>query len=302
MDNENNSAAAAEEVTQVTGGQEPEIAAPAESADAEGEKAQEITEPAGATGETQTKPMSSEERHQQAQARREAQQLEAQRRQDAEIDRRVQEEIDRFVAKQQKTNPKTGKLITTKAEYDEVQADARRQKREDALKKAGLDPSVIEEMINEHPDVKAAKAAQAEAKAAKNRYDKLTREEAAREELRKIQRIDPNIKCAEDLMAHPKYAEIRRLVQENNHTIADAFDIATKNDRATQAQVRAQSSAAAVKGSKTHMVAASGSSTGGNEIVSVPAHIAAMYRKDNPRLNDEQIRAKYGAYLRFIKK
>lgn len=299
MENENNSAAVTEEVTtEVTGANEQEVAAPAEAETAEGANEQEVAEPAGAEAPTE---MSAEERHQQAAARREAQSFERQRRMDDEVDRRVQEKMDAFVARMERVNPKTGQLIKTAQEYEEVQAETRKRKRDDKFKRAGIDPADIEEMINEHPDVKQAKAAQAAAEASRQRYDQLAREEEAREELRKIQKIDPNIRDGKDLMAHPKYAEIKKLVNEHKHSIAEAFDIATKGDREAQAQARAQSSAAAVAGSKAHMVSSAGTGTAGGEIVAVPADIVKLYRKSNPKLTDDQIRAKYGAYQKIKK-
>lgn len=299
MENENNSAAVSEEVTtEVTGANVQEPAAPAETETAEGANVQEIAEPAGASV---TEPMSPEERHQQAAARRDAQRMESQRRMDEEISRRAQEKMDEFVARMGKVNPKTGKVITTQAEYDEVEAAQRRRKRDDKLKRAGIDPADIEEMINDHPDVKGAKQAQAAAEASKAHYEKLAREEAAREELRKIRKIDPNIRSVEDLMGHPKYAEIKELVQKNNHSISEAFDIATKGDRDAKAQARARDSAAATAGSKAHMVSSAGTGTAGGEITAVPAEIAALYRRDNPKLTDDQIRAKYARYEKLKK-
>lgn len=299
MENENNSAAVSEEVTtDVTGANAQEVAAPAETETASGANAQEVAEPAGTEASNE---MSPEERHQQAAARRDAQSAQRQRQMDEEINRRTQEKLDEFVARMGKVNPKTGKVITTQAEYDEVEAAQRRRKRETELKKAGIDPATIEEMINDHPDVKGARQAQAAAEASKAHYEKLAREEAAREELRKIRKIDPNIRSVDDLMGHPKYAEIKELVQKNNHSISEAFDIATKGDRDAQAQARARDSAAATAGSKAHMVSSAGTGTAGGEITAVPAEVAALYRKDNPRLTDEQIRAKYARYEKLKK-
>lgn len=295
MENENISDVVVEEVTEVTGANEQETAAPEENAAKAGEKEQEVTDPAGAA-----EPMSTEERHQQAQQRRDAQRLEEQHRFDAEVDKRVQERLDKFVAQMGKVNPKTGKIIETQAEYDEVQAEARRRKRETELKKAGIDPATIEGIINDHPDVKGARKAQAAAEAAKQHYDKLAREEAVREELRKIQKIDPNVKTPKDLMAHPRYGDIRKLIQENNHSISEAFDIATKTDREARAQARALTSAAAVAGSKDHMV--SSANAGGADVVAVPADVAALYRKQYPGLSDDEIRAKYARYKKIAKK
>lgn len=299
MEHEINSAVEAEEVTEVAGAREQEVAEPAESANTESVKEQEVTEPAGETSESE--PMSAEERHQQAAARRDAQRAESLRQMDEEVNRRAQEKMDEFVARMGKVNPKTGKVITTQAEYDEFEAAQRRRKRESELKKAGIDPATIEEMINDHPDVKGARQAQAAAEASKARYEKLAREEAAREEMRKIRKIDPNIRSVDDLMSHPKYAEIKELVQKNNHSVSEAFDIATKGDRDAQAQARARDSAAATAGSKAHMVSSAGTGTAGGEITAVPAEVAALYRRDNPRLTDDQIRAKYARYEKMKK-
>ena len=245
------------------GEREQEVAEPAAETEA-GEREQEVAEPAETTDEG-TQEQTPEERHAQAEARRRRQSEEREQELRKEYEAKFQAQKDAFYAELKKVNPYTNKPITTEAEYLEYAAETRRRDREQEFKKAGINPETIEQMINEHPDVRAAKEAAEEAKRAKARFDKLSEQQAVKAELKKISQIDPNVKTAEDLMHHPQYAEIKQLVTGHNHSISEAFELATQKTRDAQVQARSRDSAAAVQHSKSHMVATKSSGSAAEE-------------------------------------
>ena len=264
-----------------------------------GEREQEVAEPAETTDEG-TQEQTPEERHAQAEARRRRQSEEREQELRKEYEAKFQAQKDAFYAELKKVNPYTNKPITTEAEYLEYAAETRRRDREQEFKKAGINPETIEQMINEHPDVRAAKEAAEEAKRAKARYDKLSEQQAVKAELKKISQIDPNVKTAEDLMHHPQYAEIKQLVTGHNHSISEAFELATQKTRDAQVQARSRDSAAAVQHSKSHMVATKSSGSAAEEYV-IPPETLKAYRKAYPSLPDSDLRKKY-AKVQKIKK
>ena len=280
------------------GEREQDVAEPATETKA-GEREQDVAEPAETTDEG-TQEQTPEERHAQAEARRLRQSKERERELREEYEAKFQAQKDAFYADLKKVNPYTNKPITTEAEYLEYVAETHRRDREQEFKKAGINPETIEQMINEHPDVKAAKEAAEEAKRAKARFDKLSEQQAIKAEIEKISRIDPNVKTADDLMHHPQYTEIKQLVSEHNHSIAEAFELATRKTREAKIQARSRDSAAAVQNSKSHMVATKSSGSMAEEYT-IPPETLRAYRKAYPSLSDSELRKKY-AKVQKIKK
>lgn len=290
MDNEALSVEGTEEVTAPESAKEQEAAAPAAETEA-GANEQEVAEPAEPS-ENGTSTQSPQERHAQAEQRRRRENDEREQALRQEYESKFQKQKDAFYAGMKKVNPYTNQLITTEAEYLAYEAESRRREREQEFKKAGINPETIEQMINEHPDVRAAKAAAEDARASKERYDRLAKQQVIKDELRKISKLDPNIRTPQDLMNHPRYGEIKQLVAEHNHSIAEAFELATQKDKDAENQMHSRANAAAVSNSKGHMVA---SSTSGNQAdeYTVPPETLRAYRKAYPGLPDAELRKKF---------
>lgn len=280
------STAAEPEQASAEGEREREIADPA----AEGEKGREITDPAATDGQ------SAEERHRNAEARRRAQQEEHERKLAEDVEQRTQKKLDAIIASMGKKNPYTGKLITNQAELEAYTAESARRRREDELKAAGLSEETLRQIIDAHPDVKAAKDAAAKMESARKAYTRAAQEESLKDEIRKISRIDPNVKTAQDLINHPKYQSIKKLVKENNHGLAAAFEMATEADRhALETERTAQASARAAAG-KNHLVSSKSSGAAGQN-VTVPPEVMAGYRARNPRITAAEAAKKYERFL-----
>lgn len=286
-----NAAAPAAAVEETAGANEQKVA---ESA-ASGGEVREVAEP-GAQGGTNTVEQSPDERHRQAEARRKAER-ESDR---AQIRKEIEEEnakhMDAFVASMGRVNPYTKKPIKTMAELKEYNDTKAQREREEKLSKLGLSSEDFDALVNNHPTVRAAEEALASINEQKAQLASATRNEELRAELAEIQKIDPNIKDPLDLMNHPMYSEVKRLVQENNHSIAEAFRIATEPQRAKDLNDRVRQSAAQAAAGKSHLssVAAVG---GTAPQVEVPPNVMANYRRVNPKITEEEARKKYARYL-----
>ena len=280
---------AAEEVveTPAGGANEQEIAEPA----AEGEKAQEVTEPAA---EDAGQPL--EERHRQAEARRKAQLEEMEKHIAEQVETRSRSKMDAIIKTMGRKNPYTGKTIETLADLESYTAESEKRKRADELKASGLSEETLRAIINEHPDVKAAKEAAENMERARHAYEQAAQEESLKDELREIGKLDPNIRTAQDLINHAKYPEIKKLVRENKHSLAEAFEIATGDDRRSMQTERAAQASARAAAGKNHLVS-SNSAGAPAQTVTVPPAVMAGYRAQNPKITPAEAAKKYERFL-----
>lgn len=264
------------------------VAAPAAS----GEEGRELAEPgAGEQGG-----QSAEERHRQAEARRKAEResYKAQLRQELEAENA--KKMDSIIASMGRVNPFTKKPINTMAELEEYNRENDKRKKAERLSKLGISQEDFDELVENHPTVKAAKEAAAALQQQKAELVRAQQDEELRAEMAEISKIDPNIKSPTDLMNHPMYAEVKRLVQENDHSIAEAFRIATEPARAKEQNDRVRQSAAMAASGKSHL--SSTQAAGGTAPqITVPEAVMKGYRLSNPKITPEEARKKYARYL-----
>ena len=192
----------------------------------------------------------------------------ARRRAEADAQRRADAEVARRCAG--KTNPLTGKPITTQKEYWEAIDAQAKMRRDAAIQEAAkrLNPQDAEaftQAIQNDPEKIAMQA----------RLDNLERMEAQKQaeqqlnaDLMEIGRIDPSIKNINDLAARPEFNVIIGLVNKG-YSVVDAFKV-THYDAAVQSSTAAGKQAARneVRG-KTHLAAhggENGTSGGGKDI------------------------------------
>lgn len=270
------------------GVEEQGVAAPAAS----GEEGRELAEPgAGEQGG-----QSAEERHRQAEARRKAEResYKAQLRQELEAENA--KKMDSIIASMGRVNPFTKKPINTLAELEEYNRENDKRRKAERLSKLGISQEDFDELVENHPTVKAAKEAAAALEQQKAELVRAQQDEELRAEMAEISKIDPNIKTPTDLMNHPMYAEVKRLVQENDHSIAEAFRIATEPARAKEQNDRVRQSAALAASGKNHL--SSTQAAGGTAPqINVPEAVMKGYRLSNPKITPEQARKQYARYL-----
>lgn len=273
------------------GANEQGIAAPAASG-AEGREFAETGAEQGEAGNQQTP----EERHRQAEARRKAEREQRDKELREQINAENAKQMDSIIASLGKVNPFTKKPIKTMAELNEYNQENDRRKKEAKLSKLGMSQEEFNELVEEHPTVKAARDAAAAFEEQRMQLIRAQQNEELRAEMAEIAKIDPNIKTGTDLMNHPMYSEVKRLVQENGHSIAEAFRIATEPSRAKEQNDRVRQSAAQAAAGKSHL--SSTQAAGGTAPqVTVPPNIMKGYRIANPNITPEQARKQYERYL-----
>lgn len=187
-------------------------------------------------------------------------------------------------------NPETGAPITSAEEYLTAFNVQQRKQQEAQLQKAGLDPKLIQNMVDNNPAIREAKEI-----IARNQQEMA--HQALENDLKAVSKIDPEIKTLEDLAAQPNYAEIVKYVSQNGLSLVDAYKLAN-NDKLVSRQTEAVKQAAINSAKSTaHLGVTGGVSTDTGNYVPIPANMLGAWRQAYPDLKDEELTKKYNAAL-----
>ncbi len=207
--------------------------------------------------------------------------------------------LDESIATLKLVNPYTNKPIQSRADYDafvKARDDARIS---ESMDKLGIDREILDSVINQHPAIVEAQKIAAEADKEKQR---ILDDEAVKRldtELVAIQKYDKTVKTAEDLLALPNYADIRRFVQAGL-SISEAFEHVNRDKIDEQKRKATWQEAINSVNSKSHMKAGDASQgTGG---IVVPPDVEKQYMNNFPGITREEIQKKYAQVQTFIKK
>lgn len=237
-------------------------------------------------------PMSVEERHRQAAARR--------AREDAERAAAHQAEIDAVYARAYagQGDPYHGnRPIRTKADYDAyIQAlheDENRQRMEQ-MKESGVDPDMLQQLIrdavNANPAVQQAHAAVQQANAAMQQAHAEQVKSTIEQELSVIRGIDPEVKSADDL--HDKYPDTweRTLALcQKGVPLSEAFKTANFDALMRKRGAAVQQAALNASATKAHLKRTRNNN---QATVTMPRDVLEEFRRINPGKTD----AEYAAY------
>ena len=285
-----------------------EVAEPAVEAEngAEGGEDREVAEPGvedieetdasgtgdGDGGESQTP----EERARFAAARRkaEAQRDAAIKAAKEEAEKAAAARVDEVIAGLSLSNPYTGEPIRTRAEYEAYRTEADLEKKRSMLKKSGMTDAEFDSFVSSLPEVKAAKAAQAEAEKASMAAKEREAKAKIDEELREISSFDPSVRTLADLAKTENYETLYGYVQKG-YTILDAYKLANfEKIRGASVSASRQAAMNAAAG-KSHL---SSTVTRGTGAITVPEDVKAEYRAFNPDATDAEIQRHYQRYAK----
>lgn len=271
IDASENETEVADQSEETTDPEEVEEVEEVEAEETEGENEDEVAE-----HPEQTK----EERAMYARLRRKAEK-------DAEAKARANtgKYLDEAIAASGLINPYTNKAITTKAELDEYTAQMAKERRDSWLETHDVQEDELNEYVENLPEVQAARQAQQEMAQQKQQM-------VLDEQIKAVTKLDPNIKTVQDLVAHPKYAEIYDKVQRG-YSIPDAFFIVNREELTSKSAAAAKQAALNKAKSKEHLES---TSQRGQGAVTVPADVMAQYRLFNPKATEAEIQAHYNKY------
>ena len=181
-------------------------------------------------------------------------------------------------------NPVTGRNIETYEDYLQAVEYQQRAVRDKLLEDKGIDPALIEQMINNSPVIRQAQQV----------LEENSRTEAKRKleaDLKLVSQIDPTIKNLDDLEKHASYQDVLRYVK-NGLSLPDAFKLVNFDSISTKNSEAAKQAAINQTRSKSHLEKTSGISDS-STLVDIPESEISTWRDYYPGLSDAELKKKY---------
>ena len=219
---------------------------------------------------------------------REANAAFASMRREVEAARRAQRELDAMYAQQFAgyTNPETGAPIRSARDYAEAMAAQARIQAREQLQEANIDPVLIDNMINNSPAMRQAKAATAE-------LNSIRAQQMMEEDFREVLKSDPTMHSQDDIINSDSYVAVVDYVRSHpGIRFSDAYKL-VNFDRLSSAKGQAAKQAAinGIKG-KNHL--STGASINVNDSdEDIPASMIEMYKDAFPDKTNAELRALY---------
>lgn len=181
------------------------------------------------------------------------------------------------------THPVTGQPITNMREYVDALNAQQRIAREKELKDKGVDPTMIDRMIETNPVVMQAKQV--------IEQSKLTQaENALQNDLAEISKYDPEIKGINDLSAQPNFPDILDRVQRGASLI-DAYKMVNFDKFMQHTNDAARQQAINQMRGKAHLPSQPNGVATADDEVEVPAEIMSSWKAEGK--TEKQIRDLY---------
>lgn len=179
------------------------------------------------------------------------------------------------------THPLTGQPITNVREYVSALQAQQRQANEQVLEEKGIDPAMIDRMIESNPVVMQAKQVMQSAQEAQAGA-------ALQRDLEELSRIDPSIKGIQDLANLPNFPQMLDYVARyEGMSIVDAYKVFNYGNTQNAARQQAINQ---MRG-KGHLATQTNGVTQDDEYVEVPAEIMSRWKESGK--TEKQIRELY---------
>ena len=219
----------------------------------------------------------------------------ARRRAEAQFNQRIQQE--RQAAKDEmvrqmyegQLDPYTNKPINSEADLQAYQQAYQREQEQltrNQMQQAGLDPDILDRMIENNPKVKRAEQLTAQFEAAEG-------ERKMSEAIKEISRLDPSITDVAALANHPNAPVFNEYVNRG-YSLVDAFRLANFDTLTGKKAAAAKQQAMNNVNGKSHLTTTAGNA-GGDDIVIDPQEMQMM-KHAFPNLTHAQLVAKFKKY------
>ena len=201
----------------------------------------------------------------------------ARRRAETQAAIRNQAEQDALVERiyRGQNNPYTGRPIRSVRDLNEYE----QQYQQDQMRQAGIDPGVLNQMIENNPAVQQAKVMTA-------RMRQEAGQRALEEQIAEIGKIDPSVTDFQTLVQHPNFQQFDARVRQG-YSLVDAFKLANYDQITGKKAAAAKQQALNSVNGKNHLNPTKSAGTG--EDVFVPEETMAMYRSAFPNWTKQQI-------------
>lgn len=177
-----------------------------------------------------------------------------------------------------KTNPITGKPITTEKEYWDAIDATEAKEAKDRLAQSGIDPDVLEQLVAHgvasNPDVIKAQQIAQRMEAEEQVRQQETGRQMLNDQLAQIKRIDPEITSLADIQKMESFSAFDGYVRQNGLSLVDAFRLANADKLAQKRAAASKQAAINNVAGKSHMTATGGVAEGEDGVTD--AQISAM--------------------------
>lgn len=285
---------------------EQEVADPAENAEGTGAEEPEVADPAtdpetdDASGEGDADQKSASKARDRASdakyaAMRRRQEMDA-AIQKAEKDtmERVNKLIESLGIKDPSDRDKTLSTVEDLEKYQKTKSLREMQAR---MKRGEMAPEDLEQMFAQTPLGKKMKDTVREAEAERERALRETANAKAQEQLREVQKLDPNVKSIQDIMQGENGQEFYDQIKKGND-IVTAYKIAHMDRLLASQSAQAAQRAALNAQSKAHLTGVKGHGHGAK---TVPDSVAAQYRQFFPNASTAELQKMYNNYQKTKK-
>lgn len=185
-------------------------------------------------------------------------------------------------------NPVTGKNIETMEDYLQACEHQQREILNQELTDKGIDPNLIEQMVNNSPAIR-----QAQQILENNQRAEVQKQ--LDEDMKAVTAMAPEIKSLEDLEKHESYASVLEYVNKGLR-LPDAFKLANFDSISTRQTAAAKQAAINQTRSKGHLETTTSVSDGSN-LADIPDKEISTWREYFPGLSDEELKKKYNQTL-----
>jgi len=262
----------------IEGGQDPEIAEPEDDEDMEPQPAEK-------------KPLTKEERRENARRRREQEMTDAVNAALEEERRKTNERLSAFFGEAKMKNQYAGGAeITTLEQAEKWAEDNKLAGVQRDLKAGKLTMEALQKVVDESPTVKKLQQENEQARQQLQAQAGQQFQKTVEMELAQIRKINPAIESLTDILQMDTGKEFARLVQTHGLGYLEAYRFANMDSMMAQASAVAATGARNMGGGKGHMTA---TRPRGDGAVEVPADVKENFRLLMPGITDEEIQREY---------
>lgn len=219
----------------------------------------------------------------------------ARRRAEAQFNQRI--ELERQAARDEmirqmydgQLDPYTNRPISSEADlraYQQAYQREQEQLTRNQMQQAGLDPDILDRMIENNPKVKRAEQLTAQFEAAEG-------ERKMNEAIKEISHLDPSITDVAALANHPNAPVFNEYVNRG-YSLVDAFRLANFDTLTGKKAAAAKQQAMNNVNGKSHLTTTAGNA-GGDDVVIDPQEMQMM-KHAFPNLTHAQLVAKFKKY------
>lgn len=201
--------------------------------------------------------------------------------------------LDAQVAAMGLTNPYDGdKPITTAAEYEAYQQQAREAQWQRIREQTGLTQQQLDELVAGLPQVREAQQAKADAEAAQRAADDRVMQQRLTDEIAAIGKLCPEVRDKDTLTKHESWPAVAKRMRETGCGVLDAFKLENFDALTAAKAENVRKQVARNQAGKNHMNGLKGKGGGG---ASIPDDQLRIYQRLNPGASLAELQAFHAA-------